>query len=90
MWIEGNAEKVCTPIPKSEILFLRSPFYFTFMVRIHLVLTTGIIIPWQQKIESLMKQNDIRLQVEIDMLLAHGSNHPVSQKHTTEWSDLYV
>ena len=34
----------------------------------HLALTTGVIIPWQSTMGSPMKQNDIRLQVEIDNL----------------------
>jgi len=37
-----------------------------------------------------MKQNDIRLQAEIDLLLAHGPNHPVSQKRIPERGDSYV
>ena len=37
-----------------------------------------------------MKQNDIRLQAEIDLLLVHGPNHQGSQKHMRERGDRYV
>ena len=56
----------------------------------HLALTTGAIIPWQQAMGSPMKQNDIRLQAEIDLSLAHGPNQQVSQKHILERGDRFV
>ena len=56
----------------------------------HLALTTGAIIPWQSTMGSPMKQNDIRLQAEIDLLLVHGPNHQGSQKHMRERGDRYV
>ena len=60
------------------------------MVRMRLALSTGAIIPWQQTMGSPMKQNDMRLQAEIDLLLAHGPNHKVSRKHILDRGDRYA
>ena len=43
----------------------------------HLLLTMGVMAPWQQIIGVLMKQNDIRLKAEDGLFYALEAGHEV-------------
>ena len=56
----------------------------------HLVLTMGVMAPWQQIIGVLLEQNDIRLKAEIDLFSAFESDHEVSQSHLAKRLNIAV